>query len=87
MNESILNNEIRIDLQKERTDHMTYLPDMEVLDSKIDQEVLARVAHYDYDAYTEADVRRALSKKNRNLEDFGALLAPAALPFLEEIAQ
>ena len=87
MNESILSEEILEDQKKNRIDHMTYLPDMEVLDSKIDQEVLARVAHYDYDAYTEADVRRALSKKNRNLEDFGALLAPAALPFLEEIAQ
>ena len=32
MNESILNPQISQDLKKERTDHMAYLPDMEVLD-------------------------------------------------------
>ena len=42
---------------------------------------------YDYDKYTEADVRRALSHEERTPEDFGALLSPAALPLLEEIAQ
>lgn len=42
---------------------------------------------YDYDKYTEADVRRALAHDNRTPEDFQALLSPAALPLLEEIAQ
>ncbi len=36
---------------------------------------------------TEKDVRRALDKSNRNLEDFQALISPAAAPFLEEMAQ
>jgi 2-iminoacetate synthase len=36
---------------------------------------------------TEADVRRALDKQKRNLEDFQALISPAAAPFLEEMAQ
>ncbi len=36
---------------------------------------------------TEADVRRALDKPKRNLEDFQALISPAAAPFLEEMAQ
>ena len=31
--------------------------------------------------------RRAIYKDNRTPEDFAALLSPAALPFLEEIAQ
>ena len=66
---------------------MAYLPDMEVIDSGIEQEVLKRTAAYDYDAYTAADVRRALSNKNRGLAEFGALLSPAALPYLEEIAR
>ena len=42
---------------------------------------------YDNDKYTEADVRRALAHDNRTPEDFQALLSPAALPLLEEIAQ
>ncbi|MEH6705192.1 MULTISPECIES: 2-iminoacetate synthase ThiH [Galbibacter] len=33
------------------------------------------------------DVIRAIEKPNRNLEDFKALIAPAAKPFLEEMAQ
>ncbi|MFR1518580.1 MAG: 2-iminoacetate synthase ThiH [Clostridia bacterium] len=87
INESILNQEAETELQKKRTDPMAYLPDMEVIDSGIEQDVLKRTAAYDYDAYTAADVRRALSNKNRGLAEFGALLSPAALPYLEEIAR
>ena len=36
---------------------------------------------------TEADVRRALSKNKRSLEDFKALISPAAQPYLEQMAQ
>ena len=35
----------------------------------------------------QKDVRRALEHDNRTVEDFQALLSPAALPLLEEIAQ
>ena len=42
---------------------------------------------YDYTGYTEKDVRRALEHDNRTPEDFAALLSPAALPLLEEMAQ
>lgn len=38
-------------------------------------------------AKTEVDVRRALVKPKRSLEDFKALISPAAEPFLEEMAQ
>ncbi|MFT7345486.1 MAG: 2-iminoacetate synthase [Lentimonas sp.] len=37
-------------------------------------------------AKTEKDVRFALDKNNLNLEDFKALISPAAQPFLEEMA-
>ena len=37
INESILSDEIREDLKKNRTNHMEYLPDMEVLESDIQQ--------------------------------------------------
>ncbi|MGK7392422.1 MAG: 2-iminoacetate synthase ThiH [Candidatus Cyclobacteriaceae bacterium M2_1C_046] len=35
---------------------------------------------------TAADVQRALNKEKRNLEDFKALISPAAAPFLEQMA-
>ena len=37
--------------------------------------------------YTKADVKRAIAHDIRTPEDFAALLSPAALPLLEEIAQ
>ena len=36
---------------------------------------------------TEADVERALGRTHRDLEDFKALISPAAAPYLEEMAQ
>jgi 2-iminoacetate synthase len=36
---------------------------------------------------TARDVERALSSTQRNLEDFKSLISPAALPYLEEMAQ
>jgi len=38
-------------------------------------------------AKTAADVERALSKPKRELEDFKALISPAAAPYLEQMAQ
>ena len=87
INESILSESVLEDMKENRIDHMTYLEGMEVLDSDIDQQVIEAMNAYDYDSYTAADVRRAIYKDNRTLDDFGALLSPAALPFLEEIAQ
>ena len=87
LNESILSEEILEDQKKNRIDHMTYLPGMEVLESDVMDQVVAAMEAYDYDKYTEADVRRALVHDSRTPEDFAALLSPAALPLLEDIAQ
>ena len=35
---------------------------------------------------TESDVRRALSKEHCTIDDFMALISPAAIPYLEEMA-
>ena len=87
-NESIVNEVILEDMKKNRIDHMKYLPGMEVLEeSDVMEQVVAAMQEYDYDKYTAADVRRALAHDNRTLKDFQALLSPAALPLLEEIAQ
>ena len=87
INESILNDEIKEHQKKNRIDHLKYMSDMEVLDSDILDKVLNYVENYNYEAYTEADVKRALSHERKTPEDFAALLSPAALPLLEEIAQ
>lgn len=72
---------------KQRTNHMEYTEGMEVLDSTMLDEVIAAMNAYDYEKYTADDVRCALNKdESLTPEDFAALLSPAALPFLEEMA-
>lgn len=71
----------------EQTDHMTYQPGMDNIGSNVQDEVIARMQAYDADAFTAADVQRALSRDRLQPEDFAALLSPAAAPFLEQMAQ
>ena len=73
---------------EQRIDHMKYLPGMEVLEeSTVMDEVISKMNDYDADKYTARDVMNALSKDVLDSEDFGALLSPAAFPFLEQMAQ
>ena len=72
---------------EERIDHMKYLPDMEQIDSDIPDRVIAEMNGYDPSIYTENDVRQALEHDEKTVDDFKALLSPAALPLLEEIAE
>ena len=67
-------------------DPLAYLPDMDAIDSPVIGEVLARASAFDFDAVSEADVRRALAKERLAPEDFGALLSPAAEALLEDAA-
>ena len=71
----------------EMIDHMKYLPDMEVIDSDMLDRVVSEMDAYDYNTYSEADVRAALDADVLSPHDFRALLSPAAEPFIEEIAQ
>ena len=75
---------IKID---ETTNHMEYTADMEVIDSDLMDQVIAEMEAYDADAYTAEDVKAAIDAQNCSVENFKALLSPAALPYLEEIAQ
>ncbi|WP_027421593.1 2-iminoacetate synthase ThiH [Lachnobacterium bovis] len=70
-----------------RSNPMEYMPDMERIDSKIKDRVISQMNEYDYNRYTRSDVIKALKNKKCTLEDFKALLSPAALPFLEQMAQ
>ncbi len=70
-----------------RTDHMAYMEGMEQINSDIRGKVISEMDNYDYSKYTAADVLRALRHDSCTVEDFKALLSPAAEPFLEQMAQ
>ena len=70
INESIVTDEIREHMKENRIDHMTYLPDMEIIDSDIQDRVLSAMHAYDPESYTAADVRRALDHERISVEDF-----------------
>lgn len=72
----------------ETWDVMTYREGMDELDPTTLNTVLDAVKAYDPDSYTSADVERALANDEWcSLEDFKALLSPAAEPYIEEMAQ
>lgn len=70
-----------------RTNHMEYMSGMEQINSDICGKVISEMKSYDYNSYTAADVRAALSHENCTVEDLKALLSPAAEPFLEKMAE
>ena len=51
-----------------------------MIQSDIKDKVEAAMKAFDYDAYTASDVERALSHETCSIEDFKALLSPAAAP-------
>ena len=72
---------------KYRKNHMEYLPGMERIESDVSKNVMAQMKAFDYSKYTAKEVKAALEHENCTIEDFKALLSPAAEPFLEKMAQ
>jgi 2-iminoacetate synthase len=70
-----------------RKNHMEYLPGMEQIQSDVMDKVMAQMNGYDCSIYTARDVQNALEHDTCSIEDFKALLSPAAEPFLEQMAQ
>jgi len=70
-----------------RKSHMEYLPGMEKIQSDVCEKVISQMNSFDYTKYTEKDVKAALEHESCTIEDFKALLSPAAEPFLEQMAQ
>ena len=70
-----------------RKNHMEYMEGMEQIASDVCENVISQMKAYDYSIYTARDVRAALEHETCSIEDFKALLSPAAEPFLEEMAQ
>ena len=70
-----------------RTDHMAYMEGMDQISTDIRDKVMSQVESYDEKVYTAADVQAALALDVCSIEDFKALLSPAAQPFLEQMAE
>ena len=70
-----------------RKNHMEYLPGMEIIESDVCDNVMSHVNAYDCTQYTEDQVKAALEHDTCTIEDFKALLSPAAEPYLEQMAQ
>ena len=70
-----------------RKDHMEYLPGMEIIESDVCGKVMTQMKQYEADRYTAKDVRAALEHDTCTIEDFKALISPAAEPFLEQMAE
>lgn len=70
-----------------KVNHMEYMEGMEQIPSDIMNKVIKEMNNTNFDIFTEDDVIRALGKDEKDIDDFKALLSPAALPFLEDIAK
>ena len=70
-----------------RKNHMEYRPGMEIIESDVCKSVMSQMNSYDYSKYTAVDVKAALEHNTCTIEDFKALLSPAAEPFLEQMAE
>ncbi len=74
-------------MAKQKLNHLGYDDNMEVIDSDIMEKVLTAAANYQYEQFTARDVERALTKDRLSITDYGAVLSPAALGYLEEMAR
>lgn len=70
-----------------RKNHMEYLPGMEIIKSDVCKNVIEQMNSFDYSKYIAKDVESALEHSKCTIEDFKALLSPAAEPFLEQMAK
>lgn len=70
-----------------KINHMEYLDSMEPTHSDVMDKVLGLVKRYEYNQYTGRDVEKALSKEQLSIEDYAAILSPAAMPYLENMAR
>ena len=70
----------------ETWDVMTYRDGMDQLDPTMLNTVLDAIDKYDPESYTATDVEAALEHDECTLDDFKALLSPAAEPFIEQMA-
>jgi len=70
-----------------RKNHMEYLSGMDKIESDVCKNVMEQMNSFDYSKYTEEDVKAALRHDKCTIEDFKALLSPAAQAYLEQMAE
>ena len=70
-----------------RTDHMAYMDGMEIIPHDIFDRVIAEINSYNPLVYSESDVVRAIKSDRCSIDDFKALLSPAADKYLDQIAE
>lgn len=69
-----------------QANHLEYAAGMEAIDSELLVKVGSLRSGYDNRRYTRQDVMRALQQERLSVEDYGAVLSPAAATCLEEMA-
>lgn len=74
-------------MKLKKVDHMQYMDGMEIIESDFMERVLTAMEQYDYSQFSSRDVENALNKDQLSIKDYGALLSPAALPYLEDMAK
>lgn len=72
---------------RQYTDHMAYMDGMEIIPHDTFDRVISEMNSYNPLEYSEEDVVRAIKADNCSIEDFKALLSPAADKYLELIAE
>lgn len=70
-----------------RKNHMEYMPGMEIIESDVCENVMSQMKLFNPSDYTEKEVKAALAHESCSIDDFKALLSPAAEPFLEKMAE
>ena len=61
--------------------------DLENISSDIMDKVTTEMNSYNYNSFSDEDIKEALNKDYLSIKDFQALLSPKAINYLEEIAQ
>ena len=61
--------------------------ELEKINSDIMDKVITEMTSYDYNSFSNEDVKDALNKDYLSIKDFQALLSPKAINYLEEIAK
>ena len=61
--------------------------ELENINSNIMDKVISEMNTYDYNSFSDEDIKEALNKDYLSIKDFQALLSPKAINYLEEIAQ
>ena len=61
--------------------------DLENISSDIMDKVITEMNSYDYNSFSDEDIKEALNKEYLSIKDFQVLLSPRAITYLEEMAQ